>query len=234
MGLDAVELVMEVEQQFDVVLTDSDCRQVLRVADLAAVVANRLPDNQGGCTTAGAFYLFRRLLLSQTGIKRADIRPATPLSDLFPSRESRNKWHAMEKQDGDLPRLEVDENTQRSIDAVRTFLYIPLIVLFVFLFVTFHWAIAILWCVAGIAVLGIGSRAISELRRTRFPDGFETVADVARSIAPMQTRAGGPGQTLIMQQEVLLRVRLIIADLFSIPIEEIKPESRLYRDLLIG
>ncbi len=43
MGLDLVELILETEDRFDVVLPDSDCQRVRTVADLAGLVASRLP-----------------------------------------------------------------------------------------------------------------------------------------------------------------------------------------------
>jgi len=60
MGLDVVELMMEVEDRFKVTLRDSECSRVRTVGDLAALVVASLPRTpSSACPTARRFVYSR-------------------------------------------------------------------------------------------------------------------------------------------------------------------------------
>lgn len=54
MGLDSVELMLEVEDEFKIRLSDPECEGVRTVADLVALVMAHLPRSAGAGLTAGA------------------------------------------------------------------------------------------------------------------------------------------------------------------------------------
>ena len=86
MGLDMVELVMAVEDEFEVALKDEDWFSIRTVADLhnaircqinSQVVAASLT-----CPSFAPFFATRDSLIALTGFDRRAIRPGTPLAEL--------------------------------------------------------------------------------------------------------------------------------------------------------
>ena len=77
MGLDLVELVMEVEEHFDVPLPDSELTQVRTVADLANLVASKLPssgvDDPVECQQT--LDVIREITASQLGFRLDQVHP---------------------------------------------------------------------------------------------------------------------------------------------------------------
>jgi hypothetical protein len=85
MGLDVVELVMEIEEHFSVTIPDDEAGRILCVGDLYLFLLRRT----GGpavvpCPTARAFYTIRRVFMHSLGAERGQVRPATQLRHLIP------------------------------------------------------------------------------------------------------------------------------------------------------
>lgn len=80
MGLDAVELVMAVEEEFGIVIADSEVTDCTTPGLLIDLVMRKLP--QGGdpaCASQRAFHLLRRALVRTTTLKHEEIRLGTEL-----------------------------------------------------------------------------------------------------------------------------------------------------------
>lgn len=233
MGLDAVELVMDVEDRFNVKLPDADFERVRTVADLAALVLARLPRAQvGPCRTARAFFDLRRLMVAHAGLERSRVRPRAHLGDLFPTL-TRRRWNLLRRQDRRLPPL---ITTARADTAM---LWAAAISAFCWLMAT-----AVLWGLRGallaiplaMLVLAAGVaifRVVYGQLATHFPAGLATVGDVARCIAPIGASSGSPGERLLAQQRVLDEVRRLTAEQLGLPLERVQPNSDFVKDLEI-
>ncbi len=232
MGLDAVELVMEVEERFNVTLPDAECWRVRTVADLAALVLSRLPRASGVCPTARAFFALRREIVASAGVERRLIRPTTRLDTVFAS-GLRGHWRRMRAANPRLPRLVASPAVDQA-----------------FLWTT---AIVVLACVplvgvtwgrygagSGAAAFAVAAGAIvlvawaSTAAGWRPPPGLETVGDMARAIAPIEPAGATPGARLIAQQQVLEEVRRITSKQLGVPLEQVRAESEFVRDLRLG
>jgi hypothetical protein len=85
MGLDAIEIVMEVEEAFDVRLEDAAVEEVRTPRDLIDLVMGKIVQaDPAGCLTQRAFNLLRAALLLQLPLKRRDIAPQARMADLVP------------------------------------------------------------------------------------------------------------------------------------------------------
>lgn len=218
MGLDGVELVMEVEDRFNIRLADHDVERVRTVADLAALVLARMPSLRGVCPTARSFYELRTLLTLR-GIERSDVRPRTRLAELFPP-GSRESWKALCAEDRRLPRLRVSPR----LDGVV--LWTAALSIFVWFMAT-----AVLLARGGgfavlisLGVMAVGGAAFAFSRSVlarHFPPGMVTIGDVARAIAPIERS----GNRLLDELRVLEEVRKLTAEQLGLPIEDVRPES---------
>ena len=107
MGLDVVEIVLEIEEAFDISIPDEVAEKIQTVGQLYDYVveqtrgrphrsADEAPDRTDVCLTAATFYLVRRELCAKLGLDRRQVRPRTPLEDLFPQAARRRDWAELE------------------------------------------------------------------------------------------------------------------------------------------
>lgn len=101
MGLDTVELVMEVEETFDISIDDRDAEEIVTLGDLHRYVVARLALKDRKihpCPTAAVFYRLRRALMAVVPIDRRRIRPASRVEDFVPAGRRREVWEALGRQ----------------------------------------------------------------------------------------------------------------------------------------
>src|SRR5262245_34010428 len=125
MGVDIVEFVMEIEEHFDVVITDDQACRLTTVGDLYAfLLAQDCRKASLPCPTSQAFYRLRRSLTGSLGIERSRVRPSTKLRDLAPGEDGLTIWHRLS---GELGPLDAPDPNPPRRPTVRA-LWIGLIV----------------------------------------------------------------------------------------------------------
>jgi acyl carrier protein len=84
-GLETVELVMEIEDEFDLAIPDEDAEKIQRCGELHAYLLHRLRPLRGApCVSAAAFYRLRKVLLQHLPLtKRRQIQPAALIHKLM-------------------------------------------------------------------------------------------------------------------------------------------------------
>jgi len=108
MGLDAVELVLEVEQTFDITIPMDRASEMLTVGNLynflIETTANT-PRQNDICLSAATFYALRRSVQTHTQ-PAAKIHPKDDVHATLPVNQRRNIWRAISKDlDLKLPHL---------------------------------------------------------------------------------------------------------------------------------
>ena len=101
MGLDLIELVLDVEKSFDISLEDDEVAQIVTVGQFCDLVVGKtsgvkLPD----CPAAKAFYRLRQCLILVLGFARKDVRPSTTTLALVPFWRRRRIWKRLERELG--------------------------------------------------------------------------------------------------------------------------------------
>ncbi|MBB6521898.1 hypothetical protein [Pseudoteredinibacter isoporae] len=82
MGLDTVELVMWVEEEFDISLSDDEASVVLTVGDLAELIANKVNEKHGKrWTYIDPLPAVIDVLVKDYGVKREKISTASRIVD---------------------------------------------------------------------------------------------------------------------------------------------------------
>ncbi len=225
MGLDAIELVMEVEERFNVSLQDSDWTRVRTVADLAAIVLAKMTVSGDVCPSQRAFYELRRAM-GTVGVGRERIRPRSVIDDLVPGL-TRGVWKRLCAADGRLAVLEADEGRGSSNGLLWLLVIVttgaivtPLI----------GGCAAVLVAAAAVAIGVFICQTIANGRRVRLQPAYATVGDIARSIAPMASSAWA-GERIAREAEVLEEVRRITARCVGMPVDRVQARSQFVRDL---
>ena len=97
MGLDGVELLMAVEEEFGLEISAADAEKLRTPQDVIAVVCAKMAAVKPGgpCQSQHAFYQLRRALCAQTGQPRKTVTPATRLVELLPADLHEPAWQQL-------------------------------------------------------------------------------------------------------------------------------------------
>jgi acyl carrier protein len=95
MGLDTVELVMEVEEAFDVRIPDNLASQIVTVGDLYDFIISargETPNPRNTCLSAATFFMIRQGFVRELDAIRERIRPDASVDAALPSTDRRRLW----------------------------------------------------------------------------------------------------------------------------------------------
>lgn len=93
MGLDTVELVMEMEDEFGISIPDADAEKLGTVGNIYDYLRDRLSALRGErCVTQAIFYRLRSAMVTQFGLRRRNIRPAARLDQLLHPEQWQQHW----------------------------------------------------------------------------------------------------------------------------------------------
>src|SRR4051812_551281 len=98
MGLEAVELVMVVEDAFNIQIPDD--REIVTVGDLYDCICELRSGTDcppDACLSAATFYLIRRSICSEFGLGSREVRPRSLLESVIPKLRRRKHWAGLER-----------------------------------------------------------------------------------------------------------------------------------------
>ena len=96
MGLDTVELVMALEEQFGVELKDDEWVSASTPKDVIDLICGKVQSADAAtCMSQRAFYALRRALIKCCGRRRAEITPDATLESLIPRERRREDWERL-------------------------------------------------------------------------------------------------------------------------------------------
>jgi acyl carrier protein len=210
MGLDGVELVMAVEEAFDIQITDADAEKMLTPRQVIDFVLGQIATTTASvCLTQRAFNLLRRAFIQQ-GYKRPQISPATNLSTALPVKQRRERLQQIMQELGisKPPKLVLSRGISGLMWGSSLAAGVGAAVA-----AAPQLASLSVWIFIGVAILtaGIAIRLTKPLRR-EFPRELQTVGDLARWVMthkPDLATAHVPKWT---PDQVEARVREIVVD----------------------
>jgi hypothetical protein len=233
MGLEFVQIVMDVEESFGISFEDDEFTDINTIGDFAEAIKRKLPNpGEGPCLTSHCFYILRSSLIRLFGISRRDLKPTTSMDHLFSSVDRRTKWNNLSKD------LEL-----RLPDLCRP-----------------TWLEGIIWGGAGLLLLAaitssflnnvssnlpwvFATTAIgffilaykaTEPFATRFPSHCTTLGGVSRGLLQLNFGKISSRQKSWTDQEVWDSLKRIILETAKVDPDEIVPEAHIYKDLALG
>ncbi len=109
MGLDTVELVMRIEETFDITIPDAEAEKIQTIGQLYHYLLARFHGEErvtSRCLSAATFYGLRRGLMRSFRTPRREVRPESALETLIPAMGRRSEWKRLgEKLGWELPAL---------------------------------------------------------------------------------------------------------------------------------
>lgn len=233
MGLELVGIVLAVEDEFGVEVTD-DWHTIRTVGDLHDVICAQLADNQRpvttNCPSLRPFFVTRDAIIKQTGAGRRSVRPSTSLSSLLPPTDRRNVWQALQADTRtQLPSLIFPRPILALIltGTVAAFIAFHRVMVAYFGATSFPIAVTVGVCLMAASYVCARPFAVS------FPRQCDTVSDVVRHVHRLQCRRDSY-ITGNIDQTVWQRLSEIISKELDIPVHSISRESRFIEDLKCG
>lgn len=233
MGLDAVELVMAVEEKFDISITDEEATNALTVGDLKRLVRAKLNiSDAAACLTQRAFHLIRKNAIAEFGVLRGSLRPDTPLETVVPQLTRRESWQHFQAVLGvaQLPELVRPYRVNLTITVlVLSTLVVPV------WYGSLHSEHFGLWMLIGAIVasaVGWGSAQMTRSVKTSFKAGYDNVRDLARFlVAKYPHLIGKPRTAKWTEEEISCLLREVIVE--QLRVTDFDDNSRFVQDLHI-
>jgi hypothetical protein len=222
MGLDGIEIVMEVEDRFGITIRDAEAQRIRTVGDLTTLINSRMTAPAMVCPSLTAFLQVRgvtREFLLQSTLR---LRPSTSITSVVPISRRREFWRKLSEMFGSAP------------PALRR--PAPLRVL-------------LLALSCGVMALGVGTASIdfaivplgvlvaigiilalylaTSVCRVVPPASLTTFGDLSRRLAGL-SRSSGPK---FSADEIMAAVRSIVVDALGVAPEVVVMEARFVEDM---
>jgi len=234
MGLDAVEIVMRVEEEFAIDLPDDELGAIGTVGDLYRQVLSKL-EVAPSFRPALCFYRLRRAVIQCLGKDRKTIRPATKLAHLLPRPTRIAAWKSLSEVSGlGFPRLRHPRwarDTFRGLGAGAAVAFFVAMVLWTHPS-GFPWFP--LFLATGIIGVFVTKALYAATPFLAWDLPLRTVGELAQmllSLNPNEFDGEAQGGRLMSRDEVWGRIVRIFHEQQGIAWEEILPEARIVEDL---
>lgn len=225
MGLDAVELVMDVEDHFGIVIDDDEAGRLHTVGDLVALIRSRVDATSSSvCPCLPAFLSLRRLIRDIVGDDRMRVRPSQFIMDRLSRANRRKLWRRLPEILGTLP------PPLRYPQAIRAML----VLVSMLLIVTATGIASVDWRMLPLTLFAAGALilllyVLTSSLRTVPRGNTATLGDLARMIVGRTTIT--TDLDLPDDDAILDELRPVVANVLWVDADKIVLEARFVEDL---
>lgn len=242
MGLDAVELILRIEDEFSIAISDEEAGAVRTVGDLYDVVLGKLT-SCSSCASGKAFYMTRTAIVDTMGLPRRLVGPSTWLEPLLPQSTRIERWKEIAARSKlAFPHLEHPRSWRDGFMLLSMALAaIPVIAVWWSLYVL-DWLPGILvWMFAIPALVGwvvlisrINQRILVATPRLAYEIPFKTAGDLAKGVLAMNYKVFDPlggAQKPLGSAYIWKRIVEIYCDQLKVDAEDVRLDARIVGDL---
>ena len=228
MGLDGVELVMEVEDEFGITIPDLDASEMRTVGDLVALCLDRINAAKTmRCPSLPCFLSLRCMVREIRNDPDLKLRPRDEIEACLQKSDRRHLWRRLPELLKTAPR-ELRRPSWLRKTLVLIVLAFPIVlmtvlpwsaeILMLIWFATFAFGIALNWLTIGF--------------RTRTPKGYNTFGDITKRIVGLNIATNPPDET--DYESVFSIVKWIVVEQLGVDDDEVIPTARFVEDLGVG
>jgi acyl carrier protein len=230
MGLDSVEILVNVENAFGITISNYEAEKIATVGDIHNLVWRTLQGRQSiRCKTQQLYYKFRYTLATKFNVPKDAIELDASLNEIFPATNRRLLYRKLEKEmQLQLPPLALSFGWVTVLRITGGVLIIGTLVISLVMVNRFNYTRWLyLLPVLGILLTNFFSNLLDAVRTVFWPD---LLSDFTREVLKLNY------STLIQenganQKEVEQVIDHIIADIAGVDIKEVTPEKHLGNDL---
>ncbi|WP_345774540.1 hypothetical protein [Pinibacter soli] len=230
MGLDSVEILMEVEKTFGINIPDQEAEKIITVHDFHNSVWRHLEGKYSDrCKSQAVFYQLRQSFADTFNFSKQEFRLDTSLDDIFPGDDRREIYFRFATINNlEFPKLVLTKSLQvflNSFGVVSILGGLCLSLILIFFFDYGKWTLLI--PVAGIVGTSLISKLLNPMRIVIAPT---RVRDFTRQVLSLNyaslTKENG-----VNRKEVESVINQIIADKIGLELDEVTPEKKIHDDL---
>lgn len=228
MGLDGVEMIMEVEDEFGITIPDSEASAMRTVGDLVDLCLDRINKTKTmRCPTSPCFLALRKLVREIRNDSDLKILPGDNIESCLQTSDRQILWHR-------LPELLKTEPRQlRRPSWLRKTLVIVVLAFPIVLMTVLPWSAGMLMLIwFATFAFGLTVHKLTIGFRTRTPKGYHTFADITKRMVGLQIATTPPVET--DYESVFSIVKSIVSDQLGVDVEEVTPTARFVEDLGMG
>ena len=223
MGLDGIELVMAVEEEFKISILDSE------VGGLVDVIYSKLRHSmEEPCPSQHGFYIVRRQMMNLLGLKRSLVKPQTKLADVIPIANRGKIWlellRSLTGEETFWPSLVRPRRMNRIVVAWIPGVVCLCIIMYLFSFSVELSILAGLF--TGFVALIVGDRLTASFKQ-EFPDNCSHVQELTRFVKTLDSR-------IWTREEVFDKVKAITVEVLGVKESQVTPEANFVDDLGVG
>ena len=230
MGLDSVEILVNVENAFGITISNYEAEKIATVGDIHNLVWRTLQGRQSiRCKTQQLYYKFRYTLATKFNVPKDAIELDASLNEIFPATNRRLLYRKLEKEmQLQLPPLALSFGWVTVLRITGGVLIIGTLVISLVMVIRYNYTRWLyLLPVLGILLTNFFSNLLDAVRTVFWPD---LLSDFTREVLKLNY------STLIQenganQKEVEQVIDHIIADIAGVDIKEVTPEKHLGNDL---
>ena len=238
MGLDTIEFIMAIEEEFEISIPDEDAVWLTTPQKAALFVAETLNINNQNYEKyllQKKFYRLRKFLTDEFNIKRLSLKPSTLIIDILPKQNIQIEWNKLNHfvADGRLENLKCSSSIQKysSIIFWMTAISSTLLLLYSnFIFDQFQSSffrfITVISIVIVFSALYTTKESIQRKLANEIPKDLDTIEKLTHYvILPIKK------DEVLTFEMILHRIIMILNQSFQIPINQINPNSSIVDDL---
>lgn len=219
MGLDSVELVIVIEDEFQIALSDEEAFKCETPNLLTDLVYSKLRKSESDpCPSMHGFYIVRKILREQFNIARERIRPETKLTDLLSKTNRIVIWDKL------IASLSNGQTIYAPLEKPRwikiAILLSSLIIFALCFFIAESAFLAFFVACFNSIILNVAALSF----KTELPKNFLTVQDLTRIIGTLDTKVW-------KRDQVYNRVKMLVVEQLGVQAEQVLPDSHFIRDL---
>jgi len=229
MGLDAVEMIMEIEDRFGITITDEEAQQIVTVGDMVSLIVKRLrAAATRRCFCLPAFFALRRVIRQVVGDDRFRLRPVDDVVARLSPAQRRELWKRLPDLLGTAAsELVYPWPVQLIIVAIVALIIGGSVIIAAKLGGGIAFAFLV-WTLVGFGWIAVTPNRL----QTYPPKGWRTFADITRKIAG--SIAATKQLELPDSEAVLVELRAIIVSWLGVDESKVVPEARFVEDLKLG
>ncbi len=237
MGLDMVEVVLDVEETFGIKVADDEYAEIQLVGDFHQLILRHVKSLRElqlahpGCPSIPPFLALRKSLCSLLPVQRNQLRPRTELEKVIPRDKRRATWHNLQSLTNIILPPLILPNVLRSI--------IIIIAAAIFAVLTFSVIdfIGPLGFILAFMVSFIAWYFLYLLTRplaVAFPSNCKTISDVVCFARPPHYPPQKNKPISTDSDEIWKRLVSIIVDTLNVKESEVTPDTHFINDLRVG
>jgi len=230
MGLDSVEILVNVENTFGITISNYEAEKITTVGDIHNLVWRNLQGRQSmRCRSQQLFYKLRHTFTTKFSVPKDDLELTASMNDLFPKTNRRYLYRKFEKElQLKLPELVLPPSWRSVVQITGVLLIIGTLVFSLVIVIQFKYTRWLyLLPVLGILLTKFLSNILDTERTVFRPAALK---DYTQKVLILNY------STLIQKtgtnrKEMELVINNIVADISGVEIHEVTPEKRLGDDL---